>query len=66
MVASCDLRGVHGPVAEVAEGDGETHCPKVRSDKSRTDQVAEPSSDRVMRFYPSRSKKRPSTSDLPF
>ncbi len=33
MVASCDLRGVQSPVAAVAEGDGETFCSKVRSDK---------------------------------
>ena len=33
MVAACDLRGVHDPVAAVAAGDGETHCSKVRSDE---------------------------------
>ena len=27
-----DLRGVQGPVAAVAAGDGE-HCPKIRSDE---------------------------------
>ena len=32
MVASRDLRWVHGPIAEVAGGDGESHCSKVRSD----------------------------------
>ena len=33
MVASCDLRWMHGPVAAVASGDGETHCSMFRSDE---------------------------------
>ena len=33
IVVTCDLRGVHDPVAAVAFGDGETHCSKVRSDE---------------------------------
>jgi hypothetical protein len=30
--ASCDLRWMQGLIAAVAFGDGETQCPKVRSD----------------------------------
>jgi hypothetical protein len=39
-----DLRWVHSPVAAFAEGDGETHCSKVRPNRGRT-KFAEPSGD---------------------
>ena len=47
-------------------GDGETLCSKVRSRRSpgRT-KLAEPSSDRAVRFYPSRSSGFTSTTVLP-
>ena len=48
MVTSRDFAMGAGPVAAVAEGDGETYCSKVCSDDSpgRT-KFAEPSSDRA-------------------
>ena len=56
---TCDLRGVHDPVAAVAFGDGETQCSKVRSDKVRTDEFAEPSRDRALQFIHRLSRKAP-------
>ncbi|HEU4503685.1 MAG TPA: hypothetical protein VFR79_02585 [Nitrospira sp.] len=54
MVSYCELRWVHGRVAAVAAGDGETQCSKVRSDASRErTKFAEPRSDTTMRFHPS-------------
>ena len=44
----CDLRGLHGFVAAVVCGDGETHCSKFRLDEVRTERVAEPSSSGAM------------------
>jgi hypothetical protein len=51
---SCDLRGMHGSVGAVAAGDGE-HCSMFRSD-IWTERVAEPSTDRAMRFFTRRSQ----------
>ena len=54
MLVTCDLRRVHGRLVEVAAGDGETQCSKVRSDASRErTKFAEPRSDTTMRFHPS-------------
>ena len=61
MAASRDLRWVHGPIAEVARGDGETHCPKVRSDKVQDGPSCGAKQRSGMRFHPSPEQSRPST-----
>ena len=61
-MASRDLRWVHGPIAAVALGDGETHCSKVRSDDVRTDQVGGAKLRYGPAVYPSLEQRAPSTS----
>ena len=61
MAAVCDLRWVQDAVAAVAYWRWRA-LSEVPSHQ-RTEQVAEPSSDRVLRFHPSAEQRRPSTSD---
>ena len=59
--ATCD--GCRATSRRSPLGDGETHVRRSVRPSARTDQVAEPSSARALRLYPSLSNRQPSTSN---